>query len=78
VLDELYSIPEICRALKISPRKCHGLIRSGVLPTIRVGRTHRISKPALDAWVAAGGTRATPNRTDVAAGAPQLATQGAA
>jgi excisionase family DNA binding protein len=57
VLDELYDIPQICQALKISPRTCRSLIRSGALPTIRVGRMHRISKAALDAWVNSGGTK---------------------
>ena len=55
--SELYDIRHICQALKISDKTCRDLIKSGTLPTIRVGRMHRISKAALEAWVAAGGTR---------------------
>jgi excisionase family DNA binding protein len=57
MLEEMYDIPAISTALKISPRTCRHLIKTGVLPTIRVGRLHRISKTALDSWVAAGGNK---------------------
>lgn len=55
--DELYDIPQTCEVLKISQKTCRGLIASGDLPAIRVGRMHRISKLSLDNWIAAGGNK---------------------
>jgi excisionase family DNA binding protein len=74
MLDELYDIPQICKALKISDKTCRDLIRSGALPTIRVSRMHRISKAALEAWIEGGGTadryRKASNPVDAVASGP--------
>jgi excisionase family DNA binding protein len=56
-MSELLDIPEICQVLRISQKTCRILIRSGALPTIRVGKLHRISKAALEQWLEAGGNR---------------------
>ena len=57
--DNLYTVPEVSKKLRISVRVCRELIRVGALPTIRVGRSYRISGRALSDWLAAGGKRVT-------------------
>ena len=48
----LLTIPEAARELGISPSQAYILARNGELPTVRIGRSVRISRRALDSWCA--------------------------
>ena len=45
-------VSEAARLLDIGRSKCYDLIKTGVLPSIRVGKTVRVPLAALNAWVA--------------------------
>jgi excisionase family DNA binding protein len=62
--EKLYKLPEVWRILGICARTGHALIKAGTLPTVRVGRQHRVSKSALSDWIAAGGTPHKSSRAD--------------
>lgn len=48
----LLTVEEAARYLSLSRSKTYQLIRSGVLPTIRIGlRSRRISRSVLLAWI---------------------------
>jgi excisionase family DNA binding protein len=44
-------VSEAARLLDIGRSKCYDLIRSGTLPSIRVGKTVRVPLAPLYAWV---------------------------
>lgn len=44
-------VTEAARLLDIGRSKCYDLIRTGVLPAIRVGKTVRVPLAPLYAWV---------------------------
>jgi excisionase family DNA binding protein len=48
--DELLSIAEAARLLRVSPRSVQRWLRAGLLPGIPAGRTHRIRRAALDGF----------------------------
>jgi excisionase family DNA binding protein len=54
VLDApaLLTVPEACRLMRISRGKGWTMVWSGELPSIRIGRSVRISRAALDRWIA--------------------------
>ncbi len=47
----LLSTPEVARALSVSERFVKQLIRSGSLPSLKVGRLRRVHADDLRAWV---------------------------
>ena len=47
----LYTVPEVCRATRLSRAKVYQLIASGELPSITVGRSRRIVATALATWI---------------------------
>lgn len=46
------TVPEVAEELRISERSVWNLIRTGELPSIKVGGTRRVVRDALDAYVA--------------------------
>lgn len=52
-MDTLLTIPEVMDRLKIGRTLTYRLIRSGELPSVKVGRTRRVSAQALGDFIAA-------------------------
>lgn len=48
----VYSVNEVARIFRLTPRAIRALIRGGELPAIRLGRDYRIPKPIIDAYFA--------------------------
>jgi excisionase family DNA binding protein len=42
------TIPEAARLLRISPLKAYEYAREGILPSVRLGRSVRVPRAALD------------------------------
>jgi putative molybdopterin biosynthesis protein len=61
--QEFLTPDEMAALLRLSKRRIYELTARGALPCIRVGRTVRFPRTALDAWVAQGGTAPPPMRT---------------
>jgi excisionase family DNA binding protein len=47
----LLRIPETAEALGLSRSRIYELIGDGTIPTIRIGRSIRVPRRALDEWV---------------------------
>ena len=52
VYDAVYSVSEVARIFRLTPRAVRALIRGGELPAIRLGRHYRVPKPIIDAFFA--------------------------
>ncbi len=48
----LYTIDEVCFETRLSRAKVAQLVTSGVLPSIRIGRSRRVEASVLRAWLA--------------------------
>jgi excisionase family DNA binding protein len=51
-MKQLIKVPEAARRLGLSRTMLYKLIREGVLPCVRIGRTVRVDSSTLDLWVA--------------------------
>ncbi len=48
---ELLTVPEAARLLKLSRSQLYALCQRQVIPTVRIGRSVRIPRDELEAWV---------------------------
>jgi excisionase family DNA binding protein len=53
----LLRVGEVAERLSLRRATVYRLIRDGLLPSVHVGRVVRVPQPALEAFIAAGGTR---------------------
>jgi excisionase family DNA binding protein len=53
----LLRVGDVAARLSLRRATVYRLIRDGVLPAVHVGRVVRVPEPALEAFIAAGGTR---------------------
>jgi excisionase family DNA binding protein len=60
IVDALLSPAEIAECWHVRRARIYDLIRDGVLPVVHVGRSVRVPKQALDAFIAGGGWRRQP------------------
>lgn len=59
-MDQLLLRPdEAARLLGISRSKCYALVAAGAIPAVRIGRSVRVPRAALDEWIARQTTVAT-------------------
>ena len=49
--NEILTIPEVARYLKLSKSKVYGLVATGEIPHIRIGRNVRIRETDLAKWI---------------------------
>ena len=56
-LPEVLRPKQVAEYLQLGRDKTYQMLRSGELPGVRVGRTYRIQKCALDDWLARGATK---------------------
>lgn len=54
--EKLLRVSAVAELLDISDQRAYELIRSGMLPAIRVGRQIRVAPAALAEWIDGGGT----------------------
>lgn len=47
----LLTVPEVARVLRISRNLAYSLVACGDIPCIRLGRSIRIVRPTLEAWI---------------------------
>jgi putative molybdopterin biosynthesis protein len=52
-MDEIFTIPEVAKYLKISKSKLYYLVQRNQIPHVRIGRNVRIRKADLNAWIEA-------------------------
>ena len=50
-MESLITIPDVMERLKIGRTMTDRLIRSGELPSVKLGRERRVSATALDAFI---------------------------
>jgi len=55
--DGLLTVDEAARFLRISRAKAYGMAQTGELPTVRMGRSVRIRRDRLAAWLDERSTR---------------------
>jgi excisionase family DNA binding protein len=46
-----YTVPRAARALDISDRKAWELVHSGVIKSIKIGRSRRVTRQALEEYI---------------------------
>lgn len=51
--SELFTLPEVARLLKVSVVYVRREIATGTLPTVRLGRSVRVARVDLDAYIKA-------------------------
>lgn len=51
-LDELWKVEDVRRFFGVSKPRAYALMASGSIPTVRIGRSVRVSKHALMQWIA--------------------------
>ena len=47
----IMTVKEVAEYLRMSEAKVYRLIKQGVLPVVRIGKTWRFRKDLLDAWL---------------------------
>ncbi|HEX5504904.1 MAG TPA: helix-turn-helix domain-containing protein [Thermomicrobiales bacterium] len=48
----MLTVPQFARACQMGTTKCWGLVRAGVIPCVRFGRSVRIPVHEVEAWIA--------------------------
>lgn len=52
----MLTVPQVAEQLNIPLQSAYRLVRLGILPAARLGRTVRIDESRLREWIAQGGT----------------------
>ncbi len=52
---ELYTVAEVRHVTGLSESRIYDLMRRGILPCVRIGRQRRVSRRALEGFIAQGG-----------------------
>ena len=50
-MEEIYTIPEVARYLKLSKSKVYYLVQAGEIPHLKIGRNVRIRENDLKKWM---------------------------
>ena len=53
--ERLLRVPEVAVLLRVEPARIYHLIRQGLLPVVRLGRSVRVHPDELDRWARRGG-----------------------
>ena len=59
-MSDLLTVKEVANLLRVNPMTVYRAVESGVLPHVRFGRTIRVDRDALDAYVQLPKTAQTP------------------
>lgn len=50
-MEEIFTIPEVARYLKLSKSKVYYMVQNGEIPHLRIGRNVRIRGDDLNKWI---------------------------
>lgn len=50
-MDEIMNLHEVADYLRVNPSTIYRLLKRKELTSFKVGRDHRFSRPAIDAWM---------------------------
>ena len=50
-MEEIYTIPEVARYLKLSKSKVYYMVQNGDIPHLKIGRNVRIREKDLQRWI---------------------------
>ena len=50
-MEEIYTIPEVARYLKLSKSKVYYMVQTGEMPHLKIGRNVRIRETELKMWI---------------------------
>lgn len=50
-MEEIMTIPEVARYLKLSKSKIYNLVQAGKIPYLKIGRNVRIRESDLKQWI---------------------------
>jgi len=50
-MEEIFTIPEVARYLKLSKSKVYYLVQNGEIPHLKIGRNVRIRENDLKRWI---------------------------
>ena len=56
--SEFLTVAEVAQLMRVSTMTVYRLIKAGELPSVRVGKSHRIREADVDAYLAKGYTEA--------------------
>ena len=56
--SEFLTVAEVAQLMRVSTMTVYRLIKAGELPSVRVGKSHRIREVDVDAYLAKGYTEA--------------------
>ena len=59
----ILTVKEVAEYLRMSEAKVYKLIKEGVLPVVRIGKTWRFRKDLLDAWLEQSSTHESASST---------------
>jgi excisionase family DNA binding protein len=48
---EYLKVPEVAEVLRIARSRAYGLVAEGEIPSVRIGRSVRISRKELERWL---------------------------
>lgn len=49
--DEILTVPEVSKYLKLSVSKTYQLVQQGVIPCLRLGKSVRVRLSDLEGWI---------------------------
>lgn len=50
-MENIYTIPEVARYLKLSKSKVYYMVQNGEIPHLKIGRNVRIREDDLKKWI---------------------------
>ena len=54
-MTQLLKVPEVAQRLQVSRWRCYEILRAGLIPTVRLGRSIRVNPVDLEMFVRSGG-----------------------
>lgn len=65
--EKLLRVREVAALLQVEPARVYQLVREGLLPVVRLGRSVRVHPGELDRWARRGGRQLADDREREAA-----------
>lgn len=50
-MDEYLKVPEVAEVLRVARSRAYELVADGEIPSVRIGRSVRVSRRELDRWL---------------------------
>ena len=65
MIETLLTIEEVAKILAVRVPRAYELVRTGIIPSVKLGRQLRVSPTALQDWINKGGSPLDSEVTDV-------------